>query len=117
MHPSICNALSAATSERNATNATPTLSEIIGDQGPDSLKALLDRGVNSSPRHRTLKLSLDHQKVVRRKISGNVSDSQHHQAMDDMRDELSSIVTCFNSKWRNYLKKKCARTTAYSLLA
>ncbi len=105
------SALSAATSERNATNATPTLSEIIGDQGPDSLKALLDRGVNSSAEasNTEVKSGPSNKKSSSEKPVVNVSDSQHHKAMDDMRDELSSIRNVLQFQVAELFKEKNAQ--------
>ena len=105
------SALSAATSERNATNATPTLSEIIGDQGPDSLKALLDRGVNSSAEasDTEVKSGPSNKESSGEKSVVNVSDSQHHKAMDDMRDELSSIRNVLQFQVAELFKEKNAQ--------
>ena len=75
------------------TEKTPTLSEIIGDSGPDSLKALLEKQSQSVSQKQDIQ-----QKVTQEpsELSTNnnlkfAPNNQHQDELKEMRQELSSM--------------------------
>ncbi|MFT6988387.1 MAG: flagellar biosynthesis protein FlhF [Paraglaciecola sp.] len=80
--------------QANRSKKTPTLSEIIGDTGPDSLKALLEKQSQSiSPaQHNAVKQVPDTPPKVYSGSQVNVpQNNQQQDALKEMRQELSSL--------------------------
>ncbi|WP_158967805.1 flagellar biosynthesis protein FlhF [Paraglaciecola sp. L3A3] len=74
----------------NAQRKTPTLSEIIGDNGPDSLKALLEKQ-SQSVTTQTEPLVQPERPLVTQPVQQQNSTPQEHSALKEMRQELSSL--------------------------
>lgn len=75
-----------------AAKKTPTLSEIIGDSGPDSLKALLEKQaqVSNQPNVAPIKANPhSSSEVVKQAVPQRASDDS--RAINEMRQELSSL--------------------------
>ena len=80
----------------NSSKKTPTLSEIIGDSGPDSLKALLEKQSKSASESqvKNVKQATEQQPQI---YSGSPVPALHQQdnhqqdALQEMRQELSSL--------------------------
>ena len=68
---------------------TPTLSEIIGDSGPDSLKALLDKQAKQSDMQQANKPVAE--KYAPAKQSQRSSTPIDNRAINELREELSSL--------------------------
>lgn len=95
-----------------ATKASPSLSEIIGDQGPDSLKALLEK------QHET-KAEVEPAVAI---VPKTVSTGDQHTttksleqpvanaAMDELRDELSSLRNVLQFQVSELFKEKAAHS-------
>jgi flagellar biosynthesis protein FlhF len=80
--------------QANLSKKTPTLSEIIGDTGPDSLKALLEKQSQSASaaQHKDVKQVPDTpQKVYSGSPINAPQNSQQQDAIKEMRQELSSL--------------------------
>lgn len=79
-----------------STKSTPSLSEIIGDSGPDSLKALLEKQNNGglepeSAKPEPVKTSVKPQERTVRAPEALVSEQSSSNAMDDIKQELRSL--------------------------
>ncbi|MEP1447797.1 MAG: flagellar biosynthesis protein FlhF [Paraglaciecola sp.] len=73
---------------------TPTLSEIIGDTGPDSLKALLEKQAQSSSPAQIKDIeppSEKNQPLYSNRPAPAKQDNQQQEALKEMRQELSSL--------------------------
>ena len=73
---------------------TPTLSEIIGDTGPDSLKALLEKqsqSVNPTQNKDVKQVSEKQQQVYSSRPAAAQQTNQQQDALKEMRQELSSL--------------------------
>lgn len=83
---------SAVTKERSiVTKKTPTLSEIIGDTAPDSLKALLEKQSKAaSPVVSHIAPEEGANSYVKPSVSQPI-DNQQQNALNEMRQELSSL--------------------------
>lgn len=83
---------SAVTKERSiAAKKTPTLSEIIGDTAPDSLKALLEKQSKAAP---SVVNNIAPEEGANSYVKPSVSqpiDNQQQSALKEMRQELSSL--------------------------
>ena len=80
--------------QANLSRKTPTLSEIIGDTGPDSLKALLEKqsqSASSSKIEDTKQISETKPQVYSGSPITNQHDKQQQDALKEMRQELSSL--------------------------
>ena len=80
--------------QANQTRKTPTLSEIIGDTGPDSLKALLEKQsqANSPAQITDVKPVADAQPQVYSNATNTAEqNNQQQNALKEMRQELSSL--------------------------
>ena len=80
----------------NLPKKTPTLSEIIGDSGPDSLKALLEKQSKSASesQYKDVKQATEQQPQIYsgNSVSSNFQqDNQQQDALQEMRQELSSL--------------------------
>jgi flagellar biosynthesis protein FlhF len=78
----------------NLSTKTPTLSEIIGDTGPDSLKALLEKQSQSvsAPQINAAKQVPEKQPQIYSSSSAPTQQSNQQQdALKEMRQELSSL--------------------------
>ncbi|GAC18761.1 flagellar biosynthesis protein FlhF [Paraglaciecola arctica] len=85
---------SEPTSKASQTRKTPTLSEIIGDSGPDSLKALLEKQSQSASPTQIKDLKQVPEKQQQVYSSNAVAAQQNNQQQDalkEMRQELSSL--------------------------
>lgn len=96
--PAIMQPKQAKQAAATYQGATPTLSEIIGDSGPDSLRALLEKQSKSStvrPAETKVKIEPVMQRSsapdVATKVSQPVASSENKSAIDEMRLELSSL--------------------------
>lgn len=81
-------------SETEITRKTPTLSEIIGDTGPDSLKALLEKQSQSIASNHTndvKPVSVPSQQVYSNSPPTAQVNSQQQDILKEMRQELSSL--------------------------
>ena len=75
-----------------AVKNTPTLREIIGDSGPDSLKALLEKQAQVSNQSIVAPLKINSHsspELVKQAVPQRVSDDS--KAINEMRQELSSL--------------------------
>ena len=71
----------------NSSGKTPTLSEIIGDSGPDSLKALLEKqSKTAAPSHEYTKTA-----EPKPRTTAPAPVSNDHKAINELRQELSSL--------------------------
>lgn len=73
---------------------TPTLSEIIGDTGPDSLKALLEKQANSASPAQTKEIKQEpetHPQYYSNNPAPTKQAPQQQDALKEMRQELSSL--------------------------
>ena len=86
--------------QANLNRKTPTLSEIIGDTGPDSLKALLEKqskGTSSlktndvKPVYKTQQQVYSGHSIPARAPSTSQENNQQQDALKEMRQELSSL--------------------------
>ena len=93
--------------QANLSRKTPTLSEIIGDTGPDSLKALLEKQSQSVSSTSSLKdvkqvSEIQRQAYTNSSVNVQANNQQHNQqnnqqnnqqqdALKEMRQELSSL--------------------------
>ncbi|WP_293750562.1 flagellar biosynthesis protein FlhF [uncultured Paraglaciecola sp.] len=80
--------------QTSPTKKTPTLSEIIGDTGPDSLKALLEKQsqTNSPAQIKDVKPTAEAQPQVYSNAPNTVEqNNQQQNALKEMRQELSSL--------------------------
>lgn len=99
-----------------APKASPSLSEIIGDQGPDSLKALLEKQHEDklSPLatpattvpEPTAKISTADSKPLVQPANQPADNA----AMDDLRDELSSLRNVLQFQVSELFKEKAAHS-------
>jgi len=81
-------------SQSNLSRKTPTLSEIIGDSGADSLKALLEKQSQSAnpAQIKDLKpVPEQPQPIYSNKPAPVQQNNQQHDALKEMRQELSSL--------------------------
>jgi len=75
-----------------AVKKTPSLSEIIGDSGPDSLKALLEKQAKASNQSTVAPIKTSsalNPEVIKPAVPQHISDDR--KAIDEMRQELSSL--------------------------
>ncbi len=88
------------TTNTESSENTPTLSEIIGDSGPDSLKALLEKQSKATETRSVGQVKLPVQPSTKQPeltsykpslTSHENGQSQQNQALKDMRKELSSL--------------------------
>lgn len=70
---------------------TPSLSEIIGDSGPDSLRALLEKQSKASIKQDTQPVAPLKSKVVDRTETSESLNGTDVNAIDDIRQELKSL--------------------------
>ena len=80
--------------QANLSRKTPTLSEIIGDTGPDSLKALLEKQSQSAPASQikdVKHLSATKPPIYEASSVTAPQNNQQQDALKEMRQELSSL--------------------------
>jgi flagellar biosynthesis protein FlhF len=80
--------------QTSPTKKTPTLSEIIGDTGPDSLKALLEKQsqTNSPAQIKDVRPAAEAQpQVYSNAPNTDEQNNQQQNALKEMRQELSSL--------------------------
>ncbi|WP_339724892.1 flagellar biosynthesis protein FlhF [uncultured Paraglaciecola sp.] len=80
--------------QAQVSRKTPTLSEIIGDTGPDSLKALLEKQAQSNSPAQIKDIeqpSEKNQQFYSNRPAPAKQDNQQQDALKEMRQELSSL--------------------------
>ena len=80
--------------QTHQSRKTPTLSEIIGDTGPDSLKALLEKqsqSANPTQIKDVKQVSEKQQQVYSSRPAAAQQTNQQQDALKEMRQELSSL--------------------------
>jgi flagellar biosynthesis protein FlhF len=95
---------STATKSSAFKGKTPTLSEIIGDSGPDSLRALLEKQAQQSSPNTPPKAAPASQSE-QKKNSSTPEGATRKSELDDMRQELSSLRNILQFQVAGLLKQ------------
>jgi flagellar biosynthesis protein FlhF len=107
--PTKKQAVAQNTSERKTSpqGKTPTLSEIIGDTGPDSLKALLEKQAKQLDVAPVKKVTAEkHSSAKPQQANDTRTD---HVAINELRDELSSLRNVLQFQVGGLIKQNSKR--------